>query len=64
MYKVYRGISPGILNDLFPARQLDQYSFRNRLQLVIPNVKTLNTGFQSIKYHGPQIWEAKPSYLR
>ena len=25
MYKIYRGISPNILNDLFPLRQADQY---------------------------------------
>ena len=26
MYKVHRGISPEILNDLFPLREADQYN--------------------------------------
>ena len=26
MYRVHRGISPEILNDLFPLRQADQYN--------------------------------------
>ena len=30
MYKVHRGISPDILNDLSPLRQADQYNLRNR----------------------------------
>ena len=27
-------------------------------------MKTVSTGFQSIKYHEPQTWEAIPSHLK
>ena len=57
MYKVHRGISPEILNDLFPLRQAEQYYIRNRSQFIILNVKTVNHGFQSLKYLGPKVWE-------
>ena len=30
MSKVHRGISPEILNDLFPLREADEYNLRNR----------------------------------
>ena len=52
MYKVHRGISPEILNDLFPLRQADQYNLRNRSQFIIPNMKTVNHGFESLRYLG------------
>ena len=55
MYKVHRGISPEILNDLFPLKQADQYNLRNRSQVIIPNVKTVNHGFESLIYLGPKI---------
>ena len=64
MYKVHRGISPEILNDLFPLRQTEQYYLRNRSQFIIPNVKTINYGFESLRYLGPKTWETIPSHLK
>ena len=55
MYKVHRGISPEILNDLFLLRQADQYDLRNRSQFIIPNVKTVNHGFEGLRYLGSKI---------
>ena len=55
MYKVTCGISPETLNDLFPLNQADQYSLRNRSQFIIPNVKTVNHGFESLRYLGPKM---------
>ena len=45
-------------------RQADQYNLRNRSQLIIPNVKTVNHGFESLRYLGPKIWETIPSHLK
>ena len=64
MFKVHRGISPEILNYLFPLRQADQYNLRSRSQIIIPNVKTVNHGFESIRYLGPKIWETIQSHLK
>ena len=64
MYKVYRAISPEISNDLFPLRQADQYSLRYRSQFIIPNVKTVNHGFENLNiYLVPKICETIPSHL-
>ena len=49
MYTVHLAISPKILNDLSPVRQADQYNLRNRSQLIIPNVKTVNMGLKKYK---------------
>ena len=64
MYKVHRGISPEILNDLSPLRQADQYNLRNRSQFIISNAKTVNHVFASPRYLGPKIWETITSYLK
>ena len=53
MYKIHRGISPEILNDLFPLRQANQYNLRNRSRLITSNVKN---AFESLRYLGPKIW--------
>ena len=64
MYKEHHGISPEILTDLFPLRQADQYNLRNRSQFIIPNVKTLNHGSESLRYLGLKLWQTIPSYLK
>ena len=61
---MHRGISPEILNDLFPLRQADQYNLSNRSQFSIPNVKILNHGFESLRCLRPKIWETIPSHLK
>ena len=50
IFKVHRDILPEILNDLFPLRQVDQHSLRNKSRFFIPNVKTVNYGFESLRY--------------
>ena len=64
MYKVHRGISSEILNDLFPLRQDDQCNLKNKSQFSIPNVKSVNHGFVSLRYLGPKIWESILSQLK
>ena len=53
-YKVHRGISQEILNDFFLLRHADQYNLTNRSQLIIPDVKTVNNGSESLRYLGPK----------
>ena len=55
MCKVHRVFSPEILNDFFPLGQAGQYNLRNRLQFIIPSMKTLNYDFESLKYM-PEIY--------
>ena len=53
MYKMHRGISPENSNDLFPLRQAEQYNLRNSSWFIIPNVKTVDNGFESLRCLGP-----------
>ena len=64
MHKVHRDISPEILNNLFPLRPADQHNLKNKSQSFIPNVKTVNHGFESVRYLGTKIWETIPSHLK
>ena len=64
MYIVHCGISPDILIYLLPLTQPYQYNLRNRSQFIIPNVKTANHGFESLRYPGPKIWETIPPHLK
>ena len=52
MYRVHCGISLEILNDLFSLRKADQYNLRSRSQFIIPTVKTVHQGFQSLRSLG------------
>ena len=57
MYKAHCGISPEILNDLFLSlRPADQYNLRNWSQFIVPNVKTVNHGFERLSHLGRKIW--------
>ena len=56
-------ISPEILNDLFTLKLADKCNLRDQTQFFIPNVKTVNHGFESLTYLGLKISEAVPSHL-
>ena len=64
MYKAHRGISPATWNGLFPLRPADLYNLRNSSQFIIPNFKTVNHGFESLRYLRPKITETIPSHLK
>ena len=64
MHKVHRGISPESLNDLFPLGQTDQYNLRDRSQFITSKMKTVNHGFEGLRYLEPNIWETVPSHLK
>ena len=53
MFKVYRGLSPETVNDLFQFRQQIPYELRQRPQFHIPWVHSLFTGTESLKFLGP-----------
>ena len=57
MYKIYQGISPNIMNEVFTLRHQNQYNFRNWTYFDVPKVRTVNNGSESVRYLGPKIWE-------
>ena len=43
---------------------ISSLNLRNRSQFITPNVKTVNHGFETLRYLGPKIWETIPSHLK
>ena len=64
MYKIYHGISPTIMNEIFTLRHRNQYNLRNWTYFDAPKVKTVNHGSESVRYLGSKIWEIIPAYMK
>ena len=61
MYKIYHGISPTIMNDIFTLRHQNQYNLINWAYFDAPKV---NHGSESVRYLGSSIWEIIPAYTK
>ena len=59
MYKVYNGISPDFICQIF-SKSNNKYNFRNSKDFVTPRVNTVFWGTESLSYLGPQIWNLVP----
>ena len=64
MYKIYHGISPTIMNEIFALRHQNEYNIRNWTYFDTPKVRTVNHGSESVRYLGPKIWEMIPAYTK
>ena len=64
MYKIYHGISPTIMNEIFTLRHQNQYNLRNWTYFDAPKVRIVNHGFESVRYLGSKIWEIIPTYTK
>ena len=58
MYKVKNGLSPKIMADLFTVKTHGNSDF------VIPQVKTVNRGIETIRYRGPLTWDLVPEEIK
>ena len=47
LFKVFKGLSPGIFAEAFPVRQQSQYNMRNYSYFAMPRAKKVNHGSQS-----------------
>ena len=50
MYKIYHGILPTIINEIFPLRHQNQYNLRNWTYFDATKVRTVNHGCESVRY--------------
>ena len=64
MCKIYHGISPTIMKEIFTLRHQNQYNLRNWTYFDTPKVRTLNHGSESVRYLGSKIWEIIPAYTK
>ena len=44
MYKIYNGISPTIMNEIFTLTRQNQYNFRYQIYFDAPKVRAVNHG--------------------
>ena len=63
LYKVYNNISQTILGELF-TRNNSGYCLRSESDFVIPQIRTVLKGSNSIRYFGQIIWNLKPEELK
>ena len=63
MYKVYNGISPDFICEIFP-RSNPAYNLRNKNDFVVPTVNTVFWGSEILKNMGPKIWHLRPLNIR
>ena len=63
MFKVYRNMSPTIFSELFRWRDIS-YNLRSNSNFLLPNVKSVFHGSDSISYIGPNIWDVVPLELK
>ena len=64
MYRIKNGLAPEIVAEIFPLRAKGRYNLKNWSDFMIPNVRTVNHGFESIRYLGPKIWECVPENIK
>ena len=57
MFKVYNKTSPGIMQEVFQIKDQGHCFLRNQRDFVIPNIKSVNYGLESIRLLGIKIWE-------
>ena len=63
LYKVFTGQSQTIFCYLF-ERKIISYSLRSLPDFVIPQVKTVYKGSNSLRYFGPIIWSLIPKKIK
>ena len=63
MFKVSRGLSPEIVNELFQLRKQIPYELRQRSQFQIPWVHSVFSGTESLKFLGPKVWGLVPDEM-
>ena len=64
IYRIYNGMAPEIVTEIFPLRQQGQCNPRNWSDFTLPNVRTVNCGRDSIRYLSLKIWESIPANIK
>ena len=63
LYKVYSNISQTVFSDLFIRNHIN-YNLRSKSDFVIPQIKTVYNGTNSLRYFGPIIWNLIPKEIK
>ena len=63
LYKVYLGLAPELMNDIFKKRNVT-YNFRKKSTFETRNIKSVYYGSETKFFIGPKIWELLPCNLK
>ena len=55
MYRIYSGMAPEIVTEIFPLRPKGQYNLRSWSDFTLSIVRTVNYPIEGIRYLGPKI---------
>ena len=64
LYKIFNGISPDIMKDVFPLNTSSNYDIRNRPTFFTRRVRSVFNGTESLSYLAPKIWELVPENIK
>ena len=64
LFKVLKGLSPEIMNEVFPLNEASGYNTRNRRTFKSRRVKSVRYGTNSLAYLAPKIWELVPIEMK
>ena len=64
MFKVSRGLSPEIVNELFQFREEILYELRQRSRFQVRLVHSAFSGTERPKFLGPKIWALVPNEMK
>ena len=64
MFKVSRGLSPEIVNELFQFREQISYELRQRPQFQIPWVHSVFRSTEGLQFLGPKVWALVPNEIK
>ena len=63
IFKTQNSMNPLFMSEIFRERE-NMYNLRINNEFVIPRIKTVNFGSESIRYRGPQLWFSLPQDIR
>ena len=62
--KVFNGICPDIMKDVFPLSTSSNYDIRSRRIFTTRSVKTVYYRTESLSYLAPKVWELIPNNIK
>ena len=64
IYKVFSGISPEIMNEVFKLREETHCYLRHTTQFLVDPIHSVFNGSESASYLGLKIWEQIPTEIK
>ena len=64
LYKVVNGISPDLMEEVFPFNDDSGYNLRNNRTFKSRRVKSMRYGTDTLAYLAPEIWELAPNEIK